>query len=38
MLLMWQRADVQESVAALPFDAGLAVILHAMRTFPADGG
>lgn len=38
MLLMSSRAEVQEQVAALPYDGGLAVVLHAMRSFSSDGG
>ncbi len=38
MQLLHQRLDVQESVASLPYDGGLAVVLYAMKAFPADGG
>jgi hypothetical protein len=38
MQLLHQRPEVQESVASLPYDGGLAVVLYAMRQFPADGG
>lgn len=38
MQLLHQRPEVQESVASLPYDGGLAVVLYAMKAFPADGG
>ena len=38
MQLMHSRPEVQETVANLPYDGGLAVVLTAMRAFPADGG
>ena len=38
MQLLHQRPEVQESVASLPYDGGLAVVLYATKAFPADGG